>query len=209
MSTSTTTTEELLARLEALAARLAEQGVQIAEQRAEIARLRAERPAPTAAAAPAGAKRMTDRRGLLRGLLAAGAALAALGAGRARPAHADFSGTGPAFGSTANYGLVASYGATSASQSLPALSTRHGVIGTDSNLSPSPPAGFDSGVLGLSNFDIGVQGLSNYKEGVRGRSGLYSTAGVFGENGSPGFENVLEVRPKSRLWFFRRARRRA
>ena len=134
---------------------------------------------------------MTDRRGLLRGLLAAGAALAALGAGRARPAHADFSGTGPAFGSTANYGLVASYGATSASQSLPALSTRHGVIGTDSNLSPSPPAGFDSGVLGLSNFDIGVQGLSNYKEGVRGRSGLYSTAGVFGENGSPGFENVL------------------
>src|SRR6266540_3364692 len=129
------TLEGLVARLEAMAA-------QLEEQRAEIALLQAERPAPPAGGpsesrrrAP-GETRTTDRRGLLRGLLAAGAATVGLGAVGARSAHADFSGTASGFASTANYGLVASYGATSAKDSLPSLTTRHGVIGTDSNLSP-------------------------------------------------------------------------
>src|SRR6266542_2452036 len=120
MSTSTVTTEELVCRLEAMAARLgdqetriAEQQAEIAQQRAEIGRMQAERPAP-AVAAPgarqAGGKRTTDRRGLLRGLLAAGATAAALGASGPRPAHADARGT-LVGASTSSYGLVATFGA--------------------------------------------------------------------------------------------------
>src|SRR6266540_6212683 len=161
---SAPTIEALVARLEAMAA-------QLEEQRAEIGRLQAERPAPAAVAAPpgagqAGAKRTpgagrtTDRRGLLRGLLAAGAATVALGASGARTAHAAARGT-LVGGSTANYGLVATFGV--GDDPLPFLpplgSTVHGVIGTESNIARSPA--FSSGVLGCSDDFVGVQGLSN------------------------------------------------
>src|SRR6266540_2538924 len=171
---SAPTIEGLVARLEAMAA-------QLEEQRAEIGRLQAERPAPAAVAAPPGAKRTpgagrtTDRRGLLRGLLAAGAATVALGASGARTAHAAARGT-LVGGSTVNYGLVATFGV--GDDPLPFLpplgSTAHGVIGTESSGAPSPT--FGSGVLGLtsSSSRAGVQGLSN------------SYYGVYGQTGAPG-----------------------
>src|SRR6266540_4017534 len=183
MSISTVTTEELVGRLESMAARLgdqeariAEQQAEIAQQQAEMAQQRAERPAPPAGGASEsrrrtpGETRMTDRRGLLRGLLAAGAAATGLWAGGARPAHADFVGTPHGGGSTANYGLVATFdaGADPTSFLPPLGNTRHGVIGTTSNPAPSPP--FSSGVLGCAASLVGVQGLSNSNYGVYGQT---------------------------------------
>src|SRR6266511_5679222 len=104
MSTSTVTTEELVGRREAMAA-------QLEEQRAEIALLQAERPAPPAGRASESRRRTlaetwtTDRRQLLRTLLAPGAAETALGAVGAGSAHADVRGTILAGGgSTASIG---------------------------------------------------------------------------------------------------------
>src|SRR6266545_1890968 len=170
---SAPTIEGLVGRLEAMAG-------QLEEQRAEIARLQAERPARPAGGAcesrrlTPGETRTTDRRGLLRGLLAAGAAATALGASGARPAHADARGT-LVGNSTANYGLVATWGTgfpidDPANQLPPLGLTQHGMIGTTSPSAPSPP--FSGGVLGCAFGEVGVQGLSKGSYGVYGQLGL-------------------------------------
>src|SRR6266540_4587368 len=186
---SAPTIEGLVARLEAMAA-------QLEEQRAEIARLQTERPAPPAVRASEsrrrtlGETRTTDRRGLLRGLLAAGAAVTGLWAGGARAAHADARGT-LVGGSSVLWGLVATPGGRDPLTVPPILGfTAHGVIGTLSSSAPSPR--FSSGVLGLVNEGdgVGVQGLSNANYGVYGESG--GTHGVLAKTlGS--FTNVSGV----------------
>ncbi|HYU17923.1 MAG TPA: hypothetical protein VEQ11_04440 [Chloroflexota bacterium] len=166
MSTSTVTTEELVGRLEAMAARLEEQQAEIAQQRAEIARLHAERSAPTAgagqaeSAGQAGGRRTTDRRGLLRGLLAAGAAVTGLWAGGARPAQA---------GGTDHTALI--IGETNTESGTTRLNRPSGAIFPDPALSV------------FNDFGNGVEAEGSYY-GLRGFSRFNESAGVYGFNSS-------------------------
>ena len=190
----TTTSDAVLARLEALEAQTAE----IAALRAEIAALKGENARLTAALAtpaamPAPALATTSRRGMLQRVLGASAAAALLLVAReAATAHADARGTIiPGSVSTADYGLAAIWGVSALGGDpityLPTdlASKAHGVIGIDSQYKGTIP--YYSGVLGAADylFAAGVQGLNTTGPGVYG--GASTGYGVHGHSiSSPG-----------------------
>jgi len=198
----TTTSDSMLARLEALTARLEAVEVleaEVADLRGEVAGLKAENARLTAAlTAPTNPTASpipltTSRRGMLRRVMGASAAAALLLVAReAATAHADARGTIiPGSVSTADYGLAAIWGVSALggdpSSYLPTdlASKAHGVIGIDSQYKGTIP--YYSGVLGAADylFAAGVQGLNTTGPGVYG--GASTGYGVHGHSiSSPG-----------------------
>ena len=191
----TTTSDAVLARLEALTARLeAVEALEarIADLETENARLTAALATP-AAAVPQRVPVTTSRRGMLRRMLGASAAAALLlVAKEATTARADSRTTvRTGTGSTTNYGIVAIDGGFDPALNTPPLGgTNHGVLGVFTPDGPSPTR--NAAVTGLGSVTssaLGVQGLSVGAEGVYGQStnnaGLHgkstNNAGVFAE----------------------------
>jgi len=178
----TTTSDAVLARLEALTARLDEQASLLGEQATEIAGLKAktagleaENARLTAAlATPAAtplppAPATTSRRGMLRRVLGASAAAALLLVAKEAATARAYSRTFVIGTSTGNYGIAASESTIDPTSSLPNLGVfAFGVIGSITGAPQTPSA--SAGVMGLAFGDHGVSGLSRSGSGVYGRS---------------------------------------
>lgn len=187
--------EHLLARVDMLMARLDEQAATVAAQAKEIARLRSLAEAPRRVSTGSEEKRSTTRRGLLKGALAAGAAVTALAVAKAPPAQAldpnDIVRNGVTVTDTGahlispsptfllNY-VFSAENFTNTSLGIPSTA-RIGLIGMVSGqdtttlqrigvLGAVDGAGANSAVLGLTANAIGVGGQSNTGMGVYGTS---------------------------------------
>jgi hypothetical protein len=146
---------------------------EIAALTARVTAVEAEAAGPTATApAPASAATVPDttgRRAVLRGMLAAGAAISALAVAKVRTAMAGARATFFA-DNASSYGAAVTYPAgTDPAGFLPSLTGRTvGLIASSVNTAPSPTE--DSLLVGTANTLTGVQGLSRSATGVSGRS---------------------------------------
>jgi len=183
----TTTSDSVLARLEALTTRLDEQAVEIANLKAENARLNDGLATPAVAAPPPPAT--TSRRGMLWQMVAASAAATVLAVSKdAVPAEAAAVGS-ISGASTASYGILVSPGATA--PVLPDIGgTTHGLIGSNTAVMVVPFGGGVTGarnganlagVVGANGSDgYGVYGISPLGPGVAGQS--TDNAGMHGKS---------------------------
>ena len=206
----TTVSEAVLARLEALTARLDDQAATIAAQQARIAEqdrriveLAARADGPTTATARGDAARTTTRRGLLRGALAAGAAVTALAVSQAGPAQAhDLDDIRRNNGTATETGAqlynsydtflqpYALWGDNESNVVISSPNARVGLLGSVSGVDTAPlprygvygvvdGAAPNAGVAGVvAGGAIGVYGSSQSNIGVRGQS--TSSHGLYG-----------------------------
>jgi len=195
----TTTSDAVLARLEALTARLGRLEAEnealkarTTDLEAENARLTATLTTPTVVPSPL--PTTTSRRRMLQRLVHASAAAALVLVAKeaaTAEASANVSVIGP---STNQYGIAATVGVPPAGVTIPPLGgTTHSVIGSEVGEGTDPfyTPTLSSGVLGVRAIAsaAGVQGINTVGPGVfgrsRGASGVHgvsiSSAGVFAE----------------------------
>jgi hypothetical protein len=174
------TTMDLLARLETLTTRLDRLEAENAGLRARLGAAQmpqapragdGRRPSvETGPGRPPAPEATTRRRALLRGLIAAGGAIGALAAAKARTAEAGARSLFIGSSGTTDYGMLVSAPVSDdPANDLPSLNgTLHVLIATSGTTAKSPDK--NSSVLGLSSGAAGVQGQSNVAEGVYGAS---------------------------------------